>query len=126
MAVLGIGETTLLQSIIGIVLPVVILFALYALRILGAGDIKLFSVIGAFTGFSVWKIICLSMIFGAFAGAVMVIRRVVRYIRADGDRLAPVLAGGLTKICFSVPIALGLIVYILEEVISGGVQAWNM
>lgn len=120
-AVLGTGTVSLIQSAAGILLPLVSLFVLYALRILGAGDIKLLSVIGAFTGFDVWKIICLSMIFGGFAGVVMVVRRLSRCVKAEGNKLAVFLSGGLTRISFSVPIAMGLAVYIFEEVFSGRV-----
>lgn len=111
MTLIGVGKLTPVQSLIGIMLPVVSLWVLYASRILGAGDIKLFSAIGAFAGIDIWKIICLSMLVGALAGAAALVRRLVRYFRCSGRE--GVLAGGLTRICFSVPIALGLALYAL-------------
>lgn len=50
----------------GISIPVVFLFWLFLFRMLGAGDIKLFSAIGGFLGpAAILKCICLSFIFGA-------------------------------------------------------------
>jgi prepilin peptidase CpaA len=40
------------SSIMGIVMPIVLLGILFCARLIGAGDIKLFSAIGAFLG---WK-----------------------------------------------------------------------
>jgi prepilin peptidase CpaA len=123
-AVLGIGVISPFESLAGIAIPVILLFWLYTLRVLGAGDIKLFCAIGSFVGVEIWKIICLSMIFGAVWGFVMVVRRIYRCAKA-GNGMG-ILTEKLTKICFSVPIALGLLVYIFREVLSGGIQAWNM
>lgn len=44
------GITSILTWILAVFLPVFILFPLFAIRALGAGDIKLFSVIGGFYG----------------------------------------------------------------------------
>ncbi len=42
--------TSILDGIIGMVVPVIILFPFFLFKVLGAGDIKLFSVIGLFYG----------------------------------------------------------------------------
>ena len=44
------GWTSILGWIPGVLLPVIILFPLFMIRALGAGDIKLYSVIGGFYG----------------------------------------------------------------------------
>lgn len=44
------GVGGLKESLLGIIIPFALLFILYALRMLGAGDIKLFSAIGAIMG----------------------------------------------------------------------------
>ena len=44
------GTGGLLDSALGALVPVILLFFLYSLRMLGAGDIKLFSAIGAVAG----------------------------------------------------------------------------
>lgn len=51
----------------GTLLPIVLLFILFRFRMLGPGDIKLFSVIGGFVGPTVIsKCMILSFVFGAF------------------------------------------------------------
>jgi len=44
------GVRGLLDSLLGIIVPFLLLIVLYALRMLGAGDVKLFSAIGAVLG----------------------------------------------------------------------------
>lgn len=56
------------DSFWGIVIPILILFIFYALRMLGAGDIKLFSAIGAITGI---KFVLYSMAYSFLAGGVI-------------------------------------------------------
>jgi Flp pilus assembly protein protease CpaA len=112
------------QSLAGIVIPVVLLWVLFVFRILGAGDIKLFCAIGSFAGIDIWKIICLSMIFGAAAGAVAVVRRLLRCLKSGG--FIGFLDEGFSKICFSVPIAMGLLTFVIKEVFGAGIQTWNM
>ncbi len=53
------------ESLIGIMLPILLLFILYLLRMLGAGDIKLFSAIGSIMGYGfVFNTILYSIIAG--------------------------------------------------------------
>jgi len=42
--------TSILEGFIGMIIPVIILFPFFLFKVLGAGDIKLFSVIGLFYG----------------------------------------------------------------------------
>lgn len=64
------GFDGLLDSILGIVAPFVLLILLYALRMLGAGDIKLFSAIGAVMGF---REVIQIMIYSFLAGGVIAV-----------------------------------------------------
>ncbi|MCM1494813.1 MAG: A24 family peptidase [Bacteroides sp.] len=67
------GWNGLLESVAGIGLPVVVLFLLHQLRMLGAGDIKLFSVIGGFVGHPVWGILLYSFIAGGILAAIQML-----------------------------------------------------
>ncbi len=58
----------LLNSLFGIIAPFLLLFILYALRMLGAGDVKLFSAIGAVLGF---KAVLWIMAYSFLAGGVI-------------------------------------------------------
>jgi prepilin peptidase CpaA len=74
------GRHGLLDSSLGIFLPVVLLFWLYALKMLGAGDIKLFCASGAIMGLD---FVIRSMVFSFLAGgiialAIMIARRNVK------------------------------------------------
>jgi prepilin peptidase CpaA len=64
------GSRGLLDSIAGILVPVVILFILYALKMLGAGDIKLFCAIGSIMGA---KFAICSMLYSFIAGGIFAI-----------------------------------------------------
>lgn len=72
--ILGIGYQAGAQGMEGIwicltgsILPIALLFILFLFRMLGPGDIKLFSVIGGFVGpVVISKCIVLSFVFGAF------------------------------------------------------------
>lgn len=70
------GAQGIRDAIIGIVTPVILLFVFYALRMIGAGDIKLFAAIGAFTGvLFALKIIVMSILCGGIIATVLVIVR---------------------------------------------------
>ncbi|HEX3028387.1 MAG TPA: prepilin peptidase [Clostridia bacterium] len=64
------------DSLLGLIIPVAVLFLLFALKMLGAGDIKLFSAIGAIMG---WKFIIHSMIvsilLGGFIAVIIIVLR---------------------------------------------------
>lgn len=47
--ILGEGSIGVVHFLVNISIPVILLFLLFQLRALGAGDIKLFSVVGGFT-----------------------------------------------------------------------------
>lgn len=59
----------------GILIPILILIPLFFIKALGAGDIKLFSVIGGFFGIAyAIEIIAISFVFGAILSLVKLIR----------------------------------------------------
>ncbi|HEY9062476.1 MAG TPA: prepilin peptidase [Pseudobacteroides sp.] len=64
------------DSISGAIIPLIVLFIFFALRMLGAGDIKLFCAIGALMG---WKfsVLCIaySFIFGGFISIIILLYR---------------------------------------------------
>ena len=71
------GLDGLFQSILGAFLPGLALTALYALKMMGAGDIKLFCAIGAITGakFALWSIAFSFIAGGIIAAIIMVFRK---------------------------------------------------
>lgn len=69
------GMQGLEESVMGILFPVICLWILFLFRVLGAGDIKLFSVIGGFAGVeSMPGCIAAAFILGAVLAAVKIIR----------------------------------------------------
>lgn len=64
------------NSLLGIVIPIVLLIVLYAIRMLGAGDIKLFSALGAIFGvIYIIDIMAYSFIAGGIIAVVLIIVR---------------------------------------------------
>ena len=64
--VLSRGAIGFLTFLFGALLPILTLFWLFCFRMIGAGDIKLFSALGGFLGpVAILKCICLSFAFGA-------------------------------------------------------------
>lgn len=70
------GLDGIIQSFVGILLPVVILFLLFRIGALGAGDVKLFAVTGAFLGIR-GVIDCLGLAF--LVGAVLALMKMCYY-----------------------------------------------
>lgn len=68
------GLYGLKDSLLGILLPFVFLFIFFALRMIGAGDIKLFCTIGAIMGF---KFIENNIIYTFFVAGVVVIIKLI-------------------------------------------------
>lgn len=91
-----------LSSFLGILVPMAVLFVFFVFRILGAGDVKMLSVIGAFIWLDViWVLIYAFVItaaYGVFVFAVRVIRQ------------RPF---AWTRICMSIPIAAGTILFVV-------------
>ena len=68
-------EGTYVNSLFGALIPIIILWPLFYTRTLGAGDIKLFSVLGSFYGY---KVIPSFIIVAFFCGAIISIIQIVR------------------------------------------------
>ena len=69
------GASGILEAIISLVWPILLLYVLFRIRALGAGDIKLISVISLFlNGHQVINIIYLSFLIGAGFGAIRLVR----------------------------------------------------
>lgn len=62
-----------MDSLVGIGSPIIVLMVLHILRMLGAGDIKLFAVIGGIVGHSVWSVILYSFIAGGLLSAIQML-----------------------------------------------------
>lgn len=63
------GESGILCFAVNIVVPVILLYLLFQMHVLGAGDIKLFSMLGAFLSIEeLLKLIVLSFLAGAVMG----------------------------------------------------------
>ncbi len=71
------GVAGIRDSLAGWLAPMLLLFVLYALRMMGAGDIKLFSAVGAIMGlqFSLWTMAFSFLCGGVMALIVMVSRK---------------------------------------------------
>ena len=68
LRVIGEGSIGIVHFIVNISIPVILLFLLFQLRALGAGDIKLFSVVG---GFVMIQQLLAVIVAAFFAGAVI-------------------------------------------------------
>lgn len=93
------------NSLIGMTVPVLMLAVLFCLHIVGAGDIKLFSAMGAVIGADIWRIVVFSFVVTAFAGILMVAFRLIRKVYS-----------GCTRIHLSVSIAVGTLIYVIGGV----------
>ncbi len=95
------GHFEILLFIKDMCLPVILLFLLFPLRILGAGDIKLLSMISCFLGFGfdlyvIWTSFLMTAVYGVIR---MIIKRKTE----------------LTVIPFAVPVLLGFVTVVAAE-----------
>lgn len=72
------GITGVRNSLCGMAIPVILLFIFFVLHILGAGDIKLYSAVGAFMFMKIFNVILLSLLITAGWGIISVISRLLR------------------------------------------------
>lgn len=100
------GTRGLCRSLMGIIVPAVLLMVLFIFRVIGAGDIKLLSAIGAFVSLDIIKIIVISFILTAVYGIGAV---VLKYCLTSKR--------GFTKIHLSIPIMLGTILYLAGGIV---------
>ncbi len=128
------GIKGLIISSIGVIVPIGILFILYSIRMIGAGDIKLFSAVGAIMGwkFAIWDIVYSFLVGGVIAIVILVIRKngkqrikyLIEYIKSVflGMKLegytdfSDKADGG--KFHFSYAIALGTVVGVVDILLT--------
>lgn len=104
LRIIGEGWIGILVFIVNISIPVVLLYPLFCLRALGAGDIKLFSVVGAFlTMQQLFEVLWLSFVAAALLGILKIVCGRCRY----GFR-----QGKLTQIHFSPAIGIAYLISI--------------
>ena len=66
----------LMQSAAGLLLPVVLLWPCFRLRILGAGDIKMLAMAGSFLGpAGIWRCMSMSFLAGGILAAALILSR---------------------------------------------------
>ena len=75
MQILSVSDITVVSMILGIIYPVIILWVPFCMRGIGAGDIKLFSVIGCLNGGSA---VIYSIFFSVLLAAVFLIAGLLR------------------------------------------------
>ena len=94
------GVPRILNILLNISFPVIVLYLLYLLGVLGAGDIKLFSVVGGFTNFTMLTHCMLAAFFagGVIAVIKMLLNRNLKFSLFKGQLfLREVLKGNLVS-----------------------------
>lgn len=118
----------LLALLGGMLLPFVLLALLLALHMIGGGDVKILAMIGAFLGpRAAARIILYSLYAGAALSLILMLKRrnLLARLRYFFCYLADALRTGRpgsydkggsrdARFCYSVPIAIGLIIYLLR------------
>ena len=83
----GEGWTSIQIYMMNIFIPVILLFLLFYMRALGAGDIKLFSVVGAFVSTKqLMEIVMIAFFLAAFVGGVKLIYKYLVVRLSDGKQ----------------------------------------
>lgn len=101
---LGEGSAGVVHFLVNISIPVILLFLLFQMRAVGAGDIKLFSVAG---GFLTTKLLLYVMLAAFAAGAAIGLIKLVYRVKTTGYQF-----GTITVIHFSTAILIGYFVIV--------------
>lgn len=101
---LGEGSAGVVHFLVNISIPVILLFLLFQMRAVGAGDIKLFSVAG---GFLTTNQLLYVMLAAFAAGAAIGLIKLVYRVRTTGYQF-----GTITVIHFSTAILIGYFVIV--------------
>jgi len=68
-------EGTYVSGLLGVLFPIIIMWPLFYIRTLGAGDIKLLAVLGSFYGYkAIPSFILISLFFGAILSIIQIVR----------------------------------------------------
>ena len=105
------GIDGLWHSMLGIIIPFVMLFPLFLFGLLGAGDIKLLSAIGSFLSKRIIVVIVLSFCLVAVFGVFVILKRILTKQHSNLLNLQ------FTKIHMTIPIGFGTIAYLLVYII---------
>lgn len=110
----------LLSGIAGCMIPVAVLFVLFLIRALGAGDIKLLAVAGTFVGSDVLRVMAYSFLAGGVISLIYLLKEFFLSItsrkKISNNRFYVELRR--TKLHFSETILLGVLCYVLETAIG--------
>ncbi|MBQ8412773.1 MAG: prepilin peptidase [Lachnospiraceae bacterium] len=101
------GLEGILHSILGMALPVGILLLFFAAGVIGAGDVKLFSALGAFLHFGIVEVMLGCFILAAMYGVLVVAKGFVEYFTTKKA------LSKMTRIHLSIPIGISTLVYIM-------------
>lgn len=99
------------HSLLGIIIPFVMLFPLFVFGLLGAGDIKLLSAIGSFLSKTIIVVIVLSFCLAAVFGVFVILKKILI------KRHSNMLNSQFTKIHMTIPIGFGTMAYLLVYII---------
>lgn len=116
------GSRGLLSAGAGMLIPFVVLFALFWIRMIGAGDIKLLCAVGTYAGKDIWDIllyVCVAAGGVALAKKICVERkkRTLQSLETSVDEAAK--TWRFTRMHMSVPIALGCVWYVMKGWLYG-------
>ena len=112
------GYSGMLKSLVGMIIPVVMLMVLFAWKVMGAGDIKLLSVVGTFLGANIFFVIIYSFLLCAVYGLIFIIAKILKLV--SSGNLMKECSGktmkewSFTRVAFSPFIAGGFILYVLK------------
>lgn len=91
------GRKGIVLGLFGSILPIVLLFLLFLFKVLGAGDIKLFSVVGSFYGASfVFQTIIIAFLIGGVMSIIHLVKSkqviyrlqfLAKYIQSYGSKV---------------------------------------
>ena len=108
LRILGEGGAGIVHFLVNISIPVILLFLLFQLRVIGAGDIKLFSVAGGFLSMRQLLYCLLYVILAAFLTAAVIGLGKLLYQK----RMAGIFGNQRTLIHFSAMILIGYFIVV--------------
>lgn len=80
------GFNGFIHSMLGVSIPIVVLMILFYMKVIGAGDIKLFSGIGAFVAEDVVWVMVYSFVACSIFGIIVLLVRLIRSLAGGGMR----------------------------------------
>lgn len=107
------GLSGLRMSLIGILCPVIMLYILFLIRAIGAGDIKLLAGIGAFISQRIINVILLAFVMAAIYSFICILLKLVK--RAAGREKTRY---SFSRMHLSVPIFMSCSVYFICSMIG--------